>query len=101
TGVRSEGLLFATNGLVPKFTAGLGAFFAGIIVTAVHFPAHAVQGSVPAATMRHLVLLYLPTYASLVIASIVVLVFYRIDKATHEQNLARLQEMAALGLASE
>jgi Na+/melibiose symporter-like transporter len=100
TGVRSEGLLFAANGLVPKFTAGLGAFFAGILVTVVHFPTHAVQGTVPMATMRHLVLLYLPTYASLVIASVVVLVFYRIDRRTHEHNLQRLQEMEALGMTA-
>lgn len=99
TGVRSEGLLFAANGLVPKFTAGFGAFFAGVLVTVVHFPTHAVQGSVPAALMRHLVLLYLPTYGVLVGASIAVLAFYRIDRRTHEQNLVRLKEMQSIGLA--
>ncbi len=101
TGVRSEGLLFATNGLAPKFTAGLGALFAGVLVTVVRFPLHAAQGSVPAALMRHLVLLYLPTYAALVAASIGVLVFYRIDRSTHERNLDRLDEIASLGLAEE
>jgi Na+/melibiose symporter-like transporter len=99
TGVRSEGLLFATNGLVPKFTAGFGAFFAGVLVTLVRFPTHAVQGTVPAALMRHLALLYLPTYAALVAASILVLAFYRIDRRTHEHNLERLKEMEILGLA--
>jgi GPH family glycoside/pentoside/hexuronide:cation symporter len=99
TGVRSEGLLFATNGLVPKFTAGFGALFAGVLVTLVRFPTHAVQGSVPAALMRHLVLLYLPTYALLAGASIAVLVFYRIDRRTHEHNLERLKGMEAIGLA--
>jgi GPH family glycoside/pentoside/hexuronide:cation symporter len=99
TGVRSEGLLFATNGLVPKFTAGFGAFFAGVLVTVVRFPTHAVQGSVSPDLMRHLVLLYLPTYAALAGASIAVLVFYRIDRRTHEHNLERLKEMEALGLA--
>jgi Na+/melibiose symporter-like transporter len=97
TGVRSEGLLFATNGLVPKFTTGIGAFFAGVLLTAVKFPAHAVPGSVPASLMRHLVVLYLPTYATLVALSIVVLALYRIDRNTHERNLAALEEMEALG----
>jgi Na+/melibiose symporter-like transporter len=101
TGVRSEGLLFATNGLVPKFTAGLGAFFAGVLVTVVRFPAHAVQGSVPPDLIRHLVLLYLPTYVVLVAASIAVLGFYRIDRRAHEHNLERLKEMASLGLIDE
>ncbi|MDR3510482.1 MAG: MFS transporter [Caulobacteraceae bacterium] len=101
TGVRSEGLLFATNGLVPKFTAGIGAFFAGLLVTLVHFPTHAVQGSVPAELMRRLILLYLPTYAVLVAASIAVLALYRIDRHTHEHNLERLKEMATLGVVDE
>ena len=99
TGVRSEGLLFATNGLVPKFTTGIGAFFAGVLLTVVQFPAHAVQGTVPAELMRHLVVLYLPTYATLVFLSIAVLMFYRIDRNTHERNLERLQELAALHMA--
>jgi Na+/melibiose symporter-like transporter len=101
TGVRSEGLLFATNGLVPKFTTGIGAFFAGVLLTAVRFPAHAVQGTVPAEIMHHLAVLYLPTYASLVVASIVVLAFYRIDRTTHQRNLERLKEMESLGMTSE
>lgn len=101
TGVRSEGLLFATNGLVPKFTAGVGAFFAGLLITLVHFPDKAVQGAVPPETMRHLALLYLPTYGALVVASIAVLLLYRIDRNTHEANLERLGELATLGLAEE
>lgn len=101
TGVRSEGLLFATNGLVPKFTAGIGAFFAGLLITLVNFPAKAVQGSVPPEVMRHLALLYLPTYGALVVASIAVLLLYRIDRNTHEANLERLGELASLGLAEE
>ena len=101
TGVRSEGLLFATNGLVPKFTAGIGAFFAGLLITLVDFPAKAVQGSVPPEVMRHLALLYLPTYGALVAASIAVLLLYRIDRNTHESNLERLGELASLGLAEQ
>jgi Na+/melibiose symporter-like transporter len=101
TGVRSEGLLFATNGLVPKFTAGVGAFFAGLLITLVHFPAKAVQGSVSPEVMRHLALLYLPTYGALVVASIAVLLLYRIDRNTHEANLERLGELASLGLADD
>jgi len=101
TGVRSEGLLFATNGLVPKFTTGIGAFLAGVLISVVRFPAHAAQGTVPAALMRHLVVLYLPTYATLVFLSIAVLMFYRINRNTHEHNLERLQEMAALGMTSD
>jgi GPH family glycoside/pentoside/hexuronide:cation symporter len=96
TGQRSEGLLYATNGLLSKFTNGIGAFLAGAIVAGVHFPTHAVQGTVPEALMRHLALLFLPGYAVLVGISIFVLIFYRIDRKTHEHNLERLREAAAL-----
>jgi GPH family glycoside/pentoside/hexuronide:cation symporter len=96
TGVRSEGLLFAMNGLLPKFTAGIGSVIAGALLTAVHFPDRAVQGSVPAELMRHLVVLFLPVYVVLVSLSIVVLLFYRIDKDAHQRNLATMREAAAL-----
>jgi len=100
TGRRAEGLLFATQGLLPKFTAGIGAFLAGALVSAVHFPTHALQGTVPTALMRHLVLLFLPGYAVLVGLSIVVLIFYRIDKDAHERNLEQLRQAAALADAA-
>ena len=101
TGVRSEGVLFATNGLVPKFTAGIGAFIAGVLVTYVHFPAHALQGTVPMALMRHLAFLFLPTYAVLVSMSVGVLIFYRIDRNTHEHNLEQLREIGANVVTAE
>jgi GPH family glycoside/pentoside/hexuronide:cation symporter len=45
--------------------------------------------------MRHMALLFLPMYAGLVGLSLVVLLFYRIDKATHERNLQTMREAAA------
>ncbi|HEY2661045.1 MAG TPA: MFS transporter [Caulobacteraceae bacterium] len=96
TGVRSEGLLFATNGLLSKLTTGVGAFMAGVLLTVVRFPTHAAQGTVDPALMRHLALLYLPAHTLLTAASIAVLFFYRIDRSTHEHNLELLREAAAL-----
>jgi glycoside/pentoside/hexuronide:cation symporter, GPH family len=95
TGNRSEGLLFAANGLVGKVTAGMGIFLSNALLTVVHFPAHARKGTVPWETMRHLAVLFLPMYAGLVALSLVVLLFYRIDKATHERNLQTIREAAA------
>jgi GPH family glycoside/pentoside/hexuronide:cation symporter len=95
TGARSEGLLFAANGLVSKVTAGMGIFLSNAVLTVVHFPAHARQGTVPWETMRHMALLFLPMYAGLVALSLIVLFFYRIDKATHERNLQTMREAAA------
>ena len=96
TGVRSEGLLFAMNGLLPKFTAGIGSVIAGALLTAVHFPARAVQGTVPHELMRHLVVLFLPVYVVLVTLSIVVLLFYRIDKDAHQRNIEQMRQGLAM-----
>jgi GPH family glycoside/pentoside/hexuronide:cation symporter len=94
TGVRSEGLLFAANGLLPKVTTGLGVFLAGIVITVVQFPTHAAAGAVSPEIMRHMSLLYLPFSTGMKALSIIVLIFYRIDKQAHEQNLATLADAA-------
>jgi Na+/melibiose symporter-like transporter len=96
TGVRSEGVLFAANGLVPKFTTGLGAFIAGSLISLVHFPVKAQPGTVDPDIVRHLALYYIPCVILLNGGSVVALSFYRIDRATHERNVASLREAAAL-----
>jgi GPH family glycoside/pentoside/hexuronide:cation symporter len=100
TGVRSEGLLFAVSGLLPKFTGGIGAFVAGLILTLVHFPPHALRGTVDPALMRELALIYLPVTVFFSVVSIAVLGLYRIDRATHERNVETLREAAALAETS-
>ena len=90
TGVRSEGLLFAANGLIPKVSGGIGAFAGSAIIALVHMPAHAQQGTVGPEILRHLGLIYLPVSAVMNGLAISVLVFYRIDQAAHERNLAVL-----------
>jgi len=95
SGARSEGVLFAANGLVGKFTLGIGSFIGGALISAVHFPAHAIPGTVDPAIVRHLAMLYLPCILIFNGGSVVVLQFYRIDRAAHEQNIARLREAAA------
>jgi len=95
TGVRSEGLLFAANGLLPKFTAGIGVFLSGLLLTAVAFPTNAAAGAVPEEIMRKLALITLPVTFAMNVLSIAVLGFYRIDQETHERNLAALGEEPA------
>lgn len=96
TGVRSEGLLMAANGLLPKFTAGFGVFLAGVVVTVAKFPTHAAAGTVSPDIMRHMLLLFLPFALTMKMLSIAVLLFYKIDKSKHETNLATLAGAAAL-----
>ena len=90
TSRRSEGLFYATRGFAAKaFSAG-GIFLAGIIVSIV-----GMESFVTAADMSHdhrvlLTSWFLPIYCGLHITAIVLLMFYRIQKDTHEQNLATL-----------
>ena len=95
-GTRSEALLFAANGLVPKFTLGFGAFVGGALITYVKFPTHALQGTVDPAIVRHLAQLYLPCVAIFNGGSVLALSFYKLDRATQTRNLERLAEAAAL-----
>ena len=94
SGARSEGLLFAANGLVSKFTVGLGSLVAGALITFVGFPAHAVPGTVDPALVRHLAMLYLPCIVIFNGGSVAVLMFYRLDRETHERNLERIAAAA-------
>jgi GPH family glycoside/pentoside/hexuronide:cation symporter len=88
TGVRAEGLLFALNGLIPKISTGLGAFGGAALIAMVKFPAHAQQGTVAQGVLRGLGLAYLPVAAVLNALSIFIIIFYRIDQAAHETNIA-------------
>ena len=92
TGQRSEGLLFAANGLLNKCVTGAGTFLSGLLLAAVSFPQGAVQGHVDPLVLRHLALIFVPITVTCSLISIGVLLFYNIDRATHLQNVERLNE---------
>ncbi|MBP7648550.1 MAG: MFS transporter [Phenylobacterium sp.] len=96
TGVRSEGLLLAANGLLPKFTGGIGVFLSGVLLTLVAFPTHAAAGSVDPEIMRRLALIFLPINTGMSLLSILVLLPYKIDEDLHASNVATLEEAAAM-----
>jgi GPH family glycoside/pentoside/hexuronide:cation symporter len=91
TGQRSEGLLFAANGLISKCVTGVGTFLSGLMLAWVSFPQHATPGQVDPAILRHLGMLFVPTVAIFSAISIAVLMFYEIDRSTHQRNLERLE----------
>ncbi|MDO9248284.1 MAG: MFS transporter, partial [Phenylobacterium sp.] len=96
TGVRSEGLLLAANGLLPKFTGGIGVFLSGVLLTLVAFPTHAAAGTVDPEIMRRLALIFLPINTGMSLLSILVLLPYKIDEDLHASNVATLEEAAAV-----
>lgn len=96
TGRRSEGLLFSVNNLVKKATSGLGTLGAGIILTTVGFPVGAERHDVPPSVLSHMAELYLLATFFLFLAATVCLSFYKVDRATHEENLRKLADTAIL-----
>jgi Na+/melibiose symporter-like transporter len=97
TGVRSEGLLFAASNLLPKFAPGIGGLIGAVILELVHFPLGAQTTAldhVDPAIMRNLVLLWLPTTLGLNILAVSLLLFYRLDRSSHEANLEALSRVA-------
>jgi glycoside/pentoside/hexuronide:cation symporter, GPH family len=101
TGHRSEGLLFAANGLLNKCINGIGVFLSGLLLAVVHFPQHAVQGQVAPAVLRNFALIYAPVIAGCSLISIALLLFYDIDRSTHEMNVERLAERGIEPVAKE
>ena len=96
TGRRSEGLFFAAAAFINKAVSGVGVFASGLLLSIVHFPAHAVPGQVSPEVVRNLGLVYLPTVVVLYVASLACLLGYRITRAGHEESLRKLAAAADL-----
>jgi Na+/melibiose symporter-like transporter len=91
TGQRSEGLLFAANGLIAKCVMGVGTFLSGLILGWVSFPQHATPGQVDPAILHHLGMVFVPIVAIFSAIAIAVLQFYDIDRSTHQRNIEQLE----------
>jgi len=103
TGRRSEGLFSASLSFVAKATTGIGILSAGVLIDLVQFPRQATPATIDIVAphaVQNLVLTYMPLQIVLYFIAIVLISTYRIDRATHERNLQRLAEVAALAEAS-
>jgi len=103
TGRRSEGLFSASLSFVNKATSGLGILLAGALIEFVHFPVHAAPATIDVVAphaVRNLVLIYMPLQITLWAIAILMVGGYRIDRATHEDNLRRLSQSALLAEAT-
>jgi Na+/melibiose symporter-like transporter len=98
TGVRSEGVLFAASNLLPKFTTGIGAILGAGILVLVHFPVGAQTSRidhVDPVIMRNMALAWLPAFLALNLTAVMLLLFYRLNRDTHEANLEALSRVGA------
>jgi Na+/melibiose symporter-like transporter len=99
TGRRQEGVFFAATLFIAKAVTGVGIFASGMIISAIRFPAHAKPGQVDPDVIRHLGLVYVPTQAVLYGTATLLLLGYRISRASHAETLRKLA--AAADLATE
>jgi Na+/melibiose symporter-like transporter len=90
TGRRSEGLLLAAETFLRKLSTGVTVVVPGLLLALVGFPSHADPRTLDPLIMRHLALISMPLRIVLGIGATSVLLFYRIDRATHDANLAKL-----------
>ena len=90
TGRRSEGVFFAARSFVRKSVSGIGVLMATTLLTLVDFPGDAQPGSVDAATITDLGLLYAPTVFVVYMLAIIAIFAYRISQEIHENNVRTL-----------
>jgi glycoside/pentoside/hexuronide:cation symporter, GPH family len=96
TAQRSEGVLFAADSLLRKITTSFATIFPGLIIGYIHFPKFAQPGTVNPEILRHLAIIYLPTITFLYLCSTSCILFYKIDRKRHEENLDRIARSAEL-----
>jgi GPH family glycoside/pentoside/hexuronide:cation symporter len=95
-GRRDEGLIYAARNFAKKAVSGLGVMLAGIVLWIANFPEQAQLGQVDTASVHTLILVYLPVFMTLYLASWYILRNYRIDKDKHEANITRVSSNVVL-----
>ena len=98
TGRRAEGLFYSANSFMQKCSSGLGVFAAGLMLTFVGMPDNARHVGVDPDVILNLVQLYIPVIAARYLVGAFFLRFYKIDRASHEANLASIRAKEAAQL---
>jgi Na+/melibiose symporter-like transporter len=89
-------VLFAADSLLRKITTSFATIVPGLIIGYIQFPKHAQPGHVSPAILAHLAMIYLPTVTFLYLCSTSCILFYRIDRKRHEDNLEQIARSAEL-----
>ena len=100
TGRRNEGVIFAAMSFIGKAVSGVGAVIVGVILVLVHFPAKADPAHMDPLILRNLAMAYLVMLFTLYGISLMLLSFYRITRASHQDTLNRLAEIKAAETAA-
>ena len=91
TGRRSEGVFFAAVTFTRKSTQGFGALAAGFVLAFAAFPENPRPGEIPEDALWRLGAAYAPVMLVLYFSMLAAVSFYRIDRAGHQANLAKIQ----------
>lgn len=91
TGRRAEGLFYSANSFMQKCASGFGAMVAAIMLAVVGMPDDARTAGVEPDVVISLAQLYIPMMVLLYVGGACFLYFYRIDRASHEANLASIR----------
>ncbi len=98
TGLREEGLYFATRSFAFKASYGLGAFIAGIGLDVIKFPKGMDPTEVPVETLMDLATFSGPFLMVCFLLTIFIAKRYDIDEARHAEISAQLNRKADEGL---
>lgn len=101
TGRHEAGTFFAASSFMQQCSTAVGIFLAGRLLIWSDFPAKPVPGAVTDEAIRSLVIHYIPCSIGLWAAGALFLLFYPINRAKHEANVAALQAREAEARASE
>ncbi|MDZ4375673.1 MAG: MFS transporter [Phenylobacterium sp.] len=102
TGRRSEGVLLSADNLLKKLVSGVGLLITGVILAAALFPENAQPGQIPAETLTRMATLYVPIMLGLYGGAIASMLFFKLNKAKHDMNLAEIGRRAeAAGYAED
>ncbi len=92
TGLREEGLYFATRSFAFKASYGLGAFIAGIGLDVIKFPKGLAPDQVPQDTLMSLAMFSGPFLMVAFLLTIFIAKKYTIDEARHEEIVKELHD---------
>ena len=89
---RSEGVFFAAITFTRKSVQGLGLMTASVILSLAEFPTGAAPGEVPEDRVLAMGAYFAPTIFVIYLIALCWILFYRIDRNAHAENLRKLAE---------
>ncbi len=90
TGVRREGVIYASRSFANKITNAVGAVLGGVVLDLIAFPPGAAAGTVPAETIWWLGFTEGPATSLLSITGILFYLRYKIDRKRHSEIRAEI-----------